>query len=107
MAQNNATCIGISLSLADILTETCFLQKLVQSPSTSERMSVHTKESCTSIGNFYIDDAKEGAIASFGVKMTDLCFIKMRPCSNVIVLYMCSISEMLKIYTVLHATLIS
>lgn len=83
MAQNNATCIGISLSLADILTETCFIQKMVQSPSTSERMSVHTKESCTSIGNFYTDDAKEGAIASFGVKMTDL-FYTDGACSSAI-----------------------
>lgn len=36
---------------------------------------------------FYIDDAKEGAIASFGVKMTDLFFIQIGSCSNVIVLY--------------------
>lgn len=72
---------------------------MVQSPSTSERMRVHTKESCTSIGNFYTDDAKEGAIASFGVKMTDLFFIQMGSCGNVIVLYMCSISEMMNIYS--------
>ena len=48
---------------------------------------------------FYTDDAKEGAIAGFGVKMTDLLSIQMGPCSNVIVLYICSISEIMNIYS--------